>query len=207
MFGFFQSAAYWMFSTLFDIGFSFAENIVEWVLPIYMTLYILRNSQQQKYNNYIGFWCLASLVFLLDYLTMHTLHYIYFYRWIRFFFLIWIQLDYCQNSVYVLNSISPIIDKNRRTVDETIEKIDSGVDATYMKIVDNIKIHLGNLLQHSGSNVVSTVLNFTNSFPFKHTSSSNFNVNNDETISSENTNNTVAETKKENDESTSQTQQ
>lgn len=159
MFGFFTSIFWWLFSSVFDVSFYFAENIIEWILPIYMTIYVLHNQQHLKYNNYICFWCLASFLYLMDCLTIFGLHNIFLYRIFRFIFLLWIQIDYCHNSVTLIQYVAPVIDQHRESMDQTLNKIGSQVDSTYSTVMNNAKTRISEFIRDSGDNVLKGVAN------------------------------------------------
>jgi len=120
------------------------------------------------------------------------LHRVYLYRVIRIGFLLWIQIDYCQNSTILLNFLAPVLDQNRQVMDEVVGKIDNRVDATYGKIIENLKTRSGDFLQGAGSGLISTVLslasNVTSSVKQKSSAVLNKN-NNNENASKPNINN------------------
>jgi len=155
MFGFISGILYWLLSTVLGVAFYFAEHIIEWILPIYMTTYIIRAGEQSKYNNYMCFWFFASVLFLIDCLTGFILYHFYFYRLLRFLFILWIQIDGCHNSVYLMQFISPSIDYYRTLIDEMLTIVQPNIDKLSSNVMENVK----GFILNSGSKITNSVAN------------------------------------------------
>jgi len=131
-----------------------------WLLPIFMTVQILRNKQITKYNNYLSFWCLASLLFGIDWISGYILHSLLMYRIIRLSFLIWISIDNCHNSTYLVNAFfTPVIDQHRRVIDDTFEMINTNVDKYSKVITGKAKAKINDMAAQSGQSIMTGVFN------------------------------------------------
>ena len=109
----------WIIGLIFSFAFNRIDDIFVWIIPCYMTVYIIKKNESSKYENYLCFWIMLAIILGIEYVTFGLLNYIYFYRIFRLFFIIWLQIDYCANASATFIKIKPFISKD---VEDAVEK-------------------------------------------------------------------------------------
>lgn len=153
------SAISWVFGTVFYFAIGRVEDVVTWLLPIYMTVQVLRRKETLKFNNYLSFWCIASLLFGIDYASGFLLHSFLLFRLVRIIFLIWIFLDSCHNSVFLVNKfLTPLMDEHRQQIDDAFNLLNTKVDDVRNEVTTQVTNRVGVAMKESQAQIMTTVM-------------------------------------------------
>eukprot|EP01083_Nonionella_stella_P176039 614849_1 len=119
----------WIFGWIFWFIFGRIDDFFVWILPSYMTVSVIKESKETVYQNYLCFWAILSLLLGIEHFTFYVFYYLTLYRISRLLFVIWLQIDYCQNSVNAFQKIRPYITQDKEEqLQEAFESVTNIID-------------------------------------------------------------------------------
>eukprot|EP01084_Bolivina_argentea_P065727 119814_1 len=119
----------WIIGLIFNFLFERINDIFVWILPSYMTVHVIKEEKVTYYQNYLCFWVILAIILGIEHVTFYLFYYILFYRIIRLLFVIWLQIDYCNNSFNVFSKIRPYISKaHEKKLEEALNAVTNKID-------------------------------------------------------------------------------
>ena len=150
VFSFIGSTIAWLFGFVFGFIFERIDDIFVWILPCYMTVYVIKENKVSLYQNYLCFWVILALILGLEAVTFYLFYFMRAYRFIRLFFVIWLQIDYCSNSSYLFGKIKPLISKDHEKIlEKALNSVTSKIDEQGGKIKEKASNQIWNLIQQN----------------------------------------------------------
>ena len=131
------------------------ENTVEYMIPLYLTVNIIKNENSSKYQNCLTFWCLFSIIKMMEHLTLFTLNGFLTYRILKILCLSIIQLNNFEMSHNLLIFGSPFIEIHEVSIEKTINKVDFQITELRRKSASKLNAVISKTIENGGTALLS----------------------------------------------------
>eukprot|EP00483_Globobulimina_turgida_P001128 UN01130 len=123
-----------------------------------MTVYVIKGQKEEYYKNFLCFWALLALILGFEHVTLYLFYYVRLYRLCRLLFVVWLQLDYCNNSAFTLSKITPYISKEwEKWFEKGLDAVTSKIDEEGTKIQEKATNQFWSVVQQNYEIIKETV--------------------------------------------------
>jgi hypothetical protein len=195
MFGFFD----YVFSYFIGFVWCRLEDILLILFPLYLTANILHKQEKKYYTNLMCYWAIIGIIYGIEYITFFIFYRYILYRIIRLLFIIYLQLNYCENaSILMKQQVNPLVDPNEKIIEETFMTVSNIMNRYSESGLNMVKEKFGQSLNDYGPALWKTLNDFrsskstSSSIPVSSsTSPSNINAMNNNIVNNNNSMNNV----------------